>query len=858
MNIKAIIFAALATISTSTSYAIDHKGITHTTLATERFTLVEQAKPVSILIDEADDKGIQIAVNNLSADFKRVCEAAAPVVSTPQGKQMVIIGSLNSKYIKQLVKKKLIDKKQLQGKREKYLMLTVQNPLPDVDEALVIAGSDKRGTIYGTYELSEQIGVSPWYDWADVPVVKNKNLSIEKGAYTAGEPIVAYRGIFLNDEAPCLTTWVKNTYGTGYGDHRFYARVFELLLRLRANYLWPAMWGWSFYADDPENGKTADTMGIMMGTSHHEPMARNHQEWVRKRKEYGVWDYATNQEVIDRFFREGMERAKNTEDLITIGMRGDGDTAMGGKEGHDDEYVSDDERNMNLLKKIVKNQRQIIKEVTGKAPGKRPQMWALYKEVQTYYDLGLRLPDDVIMLLCDDNWGNLRRLPDAEERKHPGGWGMYYHVDYVGAPRNTKWMDVTPVAHLWEQMTLAYQYGVDKLWVLNVGDLKPMEYPITLFLNMAWNPNAFTAENYFEHSVQFFAEALGEKHAAEAARIFTLSRQYNGRITAEMLDKNTYSLSTGDWEQAVLEFKALETDALRLFLELDKSQHDFYKQLILFPVQAMCNIYEMYYAQAMNHFLASQNDSEANLWAQKVKKAFERDAALCNAYNKEIAGGKWDGMMIQKHIGYTSWNDNFPADRMPDVKEVAIDGQKGGYTFIHDLGKVVIEADHFYSQKTVEGTEWKRIKNVGRTRGGMALMPYNVEPKGAELSYRMSLPADVRKVKVHIITKSTLPFRNADGHCYAIALDNGADNIVNFNANLNENPENIYSIYYPTVAKRIIEKTVDLDVTPSSDSFHTLSFKPLDPAIVIEKVIVEWEGYEPAYLYHKESTFKRN
>lgn len=304
----------------------------------------------------------------------------------------------------------------------------------------------------------------------DVPVVKRAEAYILPGIYTDGEPAVKYRGIFLNDEAPCLTSWVKQYYGTDFGDHRFYAQVCELILRLKGNFLWPAMWGWAFYADDSLNSKTADEMGVIIGTSHHEPMARNHQEWARKRNEYGAWNYSTNKKVLDQFFREGIERVKNTEDIITIGMRGDGDEAMS------------EDTNVKLMESIVENQRRIIEDVTGKPAKETPQVWALYKEVLDYYDKGMRVPEDVIMLLCDDNWGNVRRLPNDKERKHPGGWGMYYHVDYVGAPRNSKWMNMTPIQGMWEQLHLTYEYGVDKLWILNVGDLKPMEYPITLFL----------------------------------------------------------------------------------------------------------------------------------------------------------------------------------------------------------------------------------------------------------------------------------------------------------------------------------------------------------------------------------------
>ena len=589
--------------------------------------------------------------------------------------------------------------------------------------------------------------MSPWYDWADVPVVQRKNLYIQRGEYTAGEPAVKYRGIFLNDEAPCLTGWVKHTYGTNYGDHRFYARVFELILRLRGNFMWPAMWAWSFYADDPENSKTAHDMGIIMGTSHHEPMARNHQEWARKRKQYGVWDYATNQKVLDRFFREGIERVKDTEDLITIGMRGDGDAPMGGKEGADHEYVNRDEYNMNLLKKVIKNQRKIIKDVTGRPADERPQVWAIYKEVQRFYDMGLRVPDDVIMLLCDDNWGNVRRLPNAEERKRPGGWGMYYHVDYVGAPRNSKWLNVTPIQNMWEQLQLTYDYGVDKLWILNVGDLKPMEYPITLFLDMAWNPKRYTADNLLEHPRGFCARQFGEEQADEAARILNLYSKYNGRVTPEMLDCHTYNIETGEWKQVADEYRKLEADALRQYLSLPQEYHDAYKQLILFPVQAMANLYEMYYAQAMNHKLYKENNPQANFWADKVVQTFKFDSLLCDDYNNVMSGGKWKNMMAQKHIGYTSWNDNFRANIMPEVFRIENpERQKGGYVFTGKYGVVSMEAEHYFEANPSASADWQVIPYLGRTLSGVALMPYTEGVEGASLLYKMALPENVSRL----------------------------------------------------------------------------------------------------------------
>ena len=837
--------------------AIDHPKATLPLVSSERFTLVEDRQPVSIVVSRTEDKAILRAADNLVLDFERVTGNKPALSDIPQSARVIIIGSLDSPFVNQMIQRGKFDPSELKGCREKYLIQTIENPLEGVDDALVIVGSDRRGAVYGIYEISEQIGVSPWYDWADAPIARQENFSIARGSYTAGEPAVRYRGIFLNDEAPCLTGWVKHTYGTEYGDHRFYERVFELILRLRGNYLWPAMWSWAFYEDDPMNSKVADEMGIIMGTSHHEPMARNHQEWARRRNQYGVWDYGTNKKVIDKFFREGIERAKDTEDLITIGMRGDGDAAMGGKEGHDDEYVPDYPYLIKMMQRIFDNQRRIIKEVTGKPASQRPQVWALYKEVQILYEKGLRVPDDVIILLSDDNWGDVRKLPNAEERKHPGGWGMYYHVDYVGAPRNSKWLNVTPVQNLWEQMQLTYEYGVDQLWVLNVGDLKPMEYPITLFLDMAWNPTKYTAENLKDHTLGFCAQQFGDEQAAEAARILNLYSKYAGRITAEMLDRTTYNLKSGEWKQVSDEFIKLEAEAMRQYMTLPENARDAYFQIILFPIQALANVYEMYYAQAMNHYLYKANDPAANWWADKVEACFARDKFLSDQYNNVMAGGKWKNMMIQKHIGYKIWNDSFPEDTLPVIFRIdETEKLPSGFTFTADKGCVVMEAPHIYSKQNSAEGSWTLIEDMGRTLGGVALMPYDVPVDGAKLTYRMEIPSDVKKVTVHVATKSTLAFHDKDGHSYRVGFK-GAETVDRcFNSRLNEDPENVYSVYYPTVAKRVAVEKIELSL-PEGTSVYDLEIQPLDPGIVFEKIIVDFGGYKDSYLMGNESAYIR-
>jgi len=802
----------------------------------------------SIRYDEADYKGVIRAITDLQTDINSVTGVKPNLLTSEVlSEYEIIVGTIGkSKLIDQLVASNMLDVADVKGKWESFVITTIDNPQAGTKMCLVIAGSDKRGTIYGIYELSQQLGVSPWYWWADVPAKQRPSAYVHAGRYSSGEPAVKYRGIFINDEAPCLTTWVKNTYGTNYGDHQFYSKVFELILRLKGNYLWPAMWSWSFYADDPMNSKVADEMGVVIGTSHHEPMARNHQEWVRKGKEAGAWNYATNQKVLDQFFREGIERMQGTEDIVTIGMRGDGDEAMS------------KETDTKLLEKVVKNQRKIIEKTTKRPASETPQLWALYKEVLDYYDAGMRVPDDVIILLCDDNWGNVRRLPNAEERKHPGGWGLYYHVDYVGAPRNSKWLNVTPIQNMWEQLQLTYDYGVDKLWVLNVGDIKPMEYPITLFMDMAWNPTRYNAENLLDHPRAFCAQQFGDDQAEEAMRILNLYSKYNGRVTAEMLDRNTYNLETGEWKKVSDEYLKLEAEALRQYLTLKSEYQDAYKQIILFPVQAMANIYEMYYSQAMNHKLFAENNPQANFWADNVERTFKRDAELEYDYNKVMANGKWNGMMIQKKIGYTSWDDRFRANKLPEIfrienPETAV----GNYVFAPSNGYVSIEAEHYNTLKDAANAKWTEIPYMGRTQSGMAVMPYSKSVDGASISYKMNLPADVKTVTVHVIVKSTLAFANLEGHKYTVAFNGGETQTVNFNSNLNEKPENIYSIFYPTVARRVVEKTVKLEVPTSSDGTQVLTLTPQDPGIVFQKIVVDFGGYKNSYLFGEESPSKR-
>ncbi|WP_031425585.1 glycosyl hydrolase 115 family protein [Flavimarina sp. Hel_I_48] len=626
------------------------------------FSLISKGKTPDLLVSETDFPGIFRVAEDLQNDMEKVSGTKPELLKEKKAAEnLIIIGTLGkSELIDDLVQKGKINTDSLTGKWEKFTAQIVKNPMEGVKQALVIAGSDKRGTIYGMYDLSRQLGVSPWYFWADVPVEKESELYIKPGIYTCGEPKVKYRGIFLNDEMPALGGWADENYG-GFTSG-FYEHVFELILRLNGNYLWPAMWGRMFYVDDPKNAALADEYGIVMGTSHHEPLARAHAEWDRFGE--GAWDFSKNADTLTKFWTEGMQRRGNTETLVTVGMRGDGDEPMTQGTAID------------LLETIVSAQREIISEVTRKPAEETPQLWALYKEVQDYYDQGMRVPDDVTLLFSDDNWGNIRKLPELNAEPRKGGYGIYYHFDYVGGPRNYKWINTTQIERTWEQMHLAYEYGVDEVWIVNVGDLKPMEFPISFFLDYAWDPEAIDVSNLQQYYTDWAAKTFNDQKTEEIADILRKCTKYNSRRKPEMIDTTTYSLfHYNEAERVVQSYDSLAAKAKKVGEDLPSEYQDAYYELVLFPVLASANLNELYVAAAKNHLYASQGRAATNMYAEKVKELFKKDAELTNYYNTQLADGKWDHMMSQTHIGYTYWQqpeeNTIPPTKTTELPEEA-------------------------------------------------------------------------------------------------------------------------------------------------------------------------------------------
>jgi hypothetical protein len=646
-----------AAIFPARGFSIGQPKYVETTPAVSSFRLVHEGTAAMLYADANDYAGVVRATRDLQSDILRVSGCQTQLINNRKSLSgdVILIGTIGKSHIiDQLIRKRKIDVSQIAGKWESTLIQVVSHPLPGVARGLVIAGSDKRGTIYGIYDLSEQIGVSPWYWWADVPVEHKDALYVKAGRWVQGEPAVKYRGIFLNDEAPSLAGWAQEKFG-GF-NHLFYEKVFELLLRLKANFLWPAMWDSAFNEDDPLNPKLADEYGIVMGTSHHEPMLRAQQEW--KRHGTGPWNYATNSKELDAFWEEGIERNKNYESVITLGMRGDGDMPM----SENDDIA--------LLEKIVADQREIIARHQTPTLASDPQVWALYKEVQGYYEKGMRVPDDITLLWCDDNWGNIRRLPTADERKRSGGAGIYYHFDYVGGPRSYKWLNTYSITKVWEQMNLASAYGANRVWIVNVGDLKPMEFPIEFFLNLARNPDRWGKDHLQEFSELWAEREFGPENAAEIADIVSKYTQYNGRRKPEQLEPDTFSqINYREADRVHSEWMSLTERAERVYRQLPEDKRDAFFELVFYPTKASAIVNELYITAGKNHFYATQGRISANDLAQEARALFAADAVLSDEYNHELAHGKWDHMMDQTHIGYTFWNEP-PLNAMPAVTEV--------------------------------------------------------------------------------------------------------------------------------------------------------------------------------------------
>jgi len=817
------------------------------------FLISSKNAATPIFISNNDFIGVHKVAKIFQEDIERVT-GTKPDLETSEiinQQNVIIIGTIGkSELIDQMITNKKIDVSTIKGKWETFLIQTVKDPIEGVDEALVIVGSDKRGTIYGMFDVSYEMGVSPLYFWADVPIKKKESVFISRGTYTKGTPKVKYRGIFINDEAPGLTSWVYPKFGGFNAD--FYSHVFELILRMKGNYLWPAMWSpRAFYADDPQNGILADELGIVMGTSHHEPLARAHAEWKNPFAK-GKWNYATNSEELEEFWRGGIERAKNWESIITVGMRGDGDEAMS------------EETSTELLENVVKNQRKIIEDITGKPAEETPQMWALYKEVQDYYDKGMQVPDDVTLLLCDDNWGNIRKLPALDAKPRKGGYGIYYHFDYVGGPRNYKWLSTTQIERVWEQMNLAYQHNVDKIWIVNVGDIKPMEFPTEFFMDFAWNPDKWSADNLQDYYVQWAEKQFGDKYAKEIADLLRKYTRHNARRKPELLNIPKYSLTNfNEADRIIGQFKELVTETLELKKKLPKESLNAFYHLVEHPVIASANLNELYIAAEKNNYYAEKGNPIANEYAKKVTNLYVKDSLITKYYHEELAGGKWNGIMTQTHIGYTYWQqpdfNNIPKTMLvdldknpktiesieeestnPDAKDDTPVNAKG---FIEKNGYISINAINYTKKTEPNPFKWVNIENLGREGSSVISLPVKkgrveLTTNSPKLEFNVNFKTE-GTVKVHAYFSPTINYSTREGMYFGLSFNTDKPTLVNYDSDpliFNYNGK-VPSNWHNNVADNI--KIITTEFTIDKTGNHTLNYYRVDEGLVLQKIVIE-------------------
>jgi hypothetical protein len=640
------------------------------------FSLVTKNVKVSIVYDNKSTKLDSIIAHLLAEDIKRVT-SFKPTIMTDLTKakgNIIVVGNIQSTLVQKFINKQSPVHKNLAGKWECFTFKTIDKPRTGISKALVIAGSDARGTAYGVFTLSEKIGVSPWYWWADVPVVRQKELIVNLPDFISSPPAVKYRGIFINDEDWGLQPWAAKTFEPETGDigPKTYAKVFELLLRLKANLIWPAMHpSTKAFFHYPGNVKTAEDYQIVIGSSHAEPMLHNNvSEW--NEKTMGAFNYLTNKENVYKYWEDRVKESLGINAIYTLGMRGVHDSRMEG--------VNSPKEAVPLLEGIIKDQRDLLSKYINKDVTAIPQAFTAYKEVLDIYDNGLKLPDDVTLVWPDDNYGYIQRLNNEEEKKRSGGSGVYYHASYWGRPHDYLWLSTTHPSLIREEMMKAYETGARQLWVLNVGDIKPAEYNIQEFLDMAYNPTPYKDSRYTkQHLLQWVSNIFGKENAAKIQSVlweyyqlaFERRPEFMGWSQTEPITQTRYTAYNhfyhGDEAQKRIDrYNSLETEVKKLQTQIDPKAADAFFEFVYYPVTGASEMNKKFLYRDDAYFYSKQNRLSAFEYAQLAKDAYDTIVKITGYYNTQLAGGKWKHIMSMKPR-------NLPVYQEPVIPAIHID-----------------------------------------------------------------------------------------------------------------------------------------------------------------------------------------
>ena len=645
--------------------------------------ILSKGQQLTFIIPKEEGEGVRRVAKKVVEDVEKTTGLHPSMALDGKNlNQAVIAVTAGNGKIAKLLEQRIPELEKVKGKWEVYGFYLMEHPYPGVEQGLLIYGSDKLGTIYGLFHLSELLGITACTFWGDTghPVYEKLVLKtrenteksqidncifVENGI--SREPSVKYRGFFINDEWPCFGNWTCSHF-KGF-TAQMYDHVFEYLLRMKGNYLWPAMWTSSFLLDGPgmESMKLADAYGIYIGMSHHEPCMRSSEEWdlvKGKDSPYGEdWSYLTNKEGLLKYWEDGLKRCCGHQVFPTIGMRGERDSKMLGEDAQIEE-------NVRVLKDIITQQRRLIRENLEQEGQTYPLLFAVYKEVEDYYfgdskTAGLRdfqELDGVTLMLCEDNFGNMRALPRKEERCHNGGFGMYFHLDYHGGPCSYEWVASTPVTKIWEQMSMAYEYGIQDVWIVNAGDVKFQEYPLNFFMDMAYDFETWGKKEAAYHYVrkwtreQFGTYTTKEEQDKIAWILEEYIRLNHLRRPESCNDKVYHPAHFEEGRKMLLRCKKLEQEnEAMLALLKERGREEAYFSMIYYAAAASANLLKMHLYAGMNHHFAIQGKAVANEMGDKMEECIARDEQLSEKMRR-FKDGKWAGMESACHIGFTNWN----------------------------------------------------------------------------------------------------------------------------------------------------------------------------------------------------------
>ena len=810
----------------------------------------------SVVYDEDDYDIIKKTANMLAKDFEAVLSYHPNVLLHISEENTILLGTLGkNRIIDQLVSEGKLDVTDIEGGWEQFIIQRLQNPLPGTKQVLVIVGSDRRGAAYGAFSLSQAMGVSPWEWWADVPVKKKNELYVVND-YISKTPSIKYRGIFINDEDWGLKPWSSNNYEKELGDigPKTYARICELLLRLKGNMFAPAMHSCTgaFYSY-PESKKVADEYGILITTSHCEPLLFNNaakSEWDGKRD--GEWNYAKNKEVIWKKLDDRVKEASPYENIYTMAMRGVHDEGLRGN-------LSDEEK-VDVLTTLIADQREILTRHLNKPIEDIPQIFVPYKESMGVYELGLQIPDDITIVWVDDNYGYIKRLSNPEEKKRSGGSGVYYHVSYLGAPHDYLWICTTPPVLLYEEFKKAYDTGADQYWLINVGDIKPAEICMQTIFDMAWDINQYDYSNINHHQCEFLAEIFGNQYITKFQDILDnyyrlawsrkpefmgWEREWDAPQYRDLKNTDFSFQNYNDAQQRLADYKRISDMVNELINELPKEYFAAFYEMIGYPVMGSYQMNRKFLMAQLNDEKLKENDfASANWAAEQATLAFDSINKLTDKYNTLI-NGKWNGMMMLAP-GLVAKYQNMPEVVYTEgVNSVAVDiSPKENLNKLEDC--LVINLKNYKNKVSKDGHTLRLIEGIGYDWTSIQLgeaTEKSADPgnlKGSYFEYEFP-NVDADSVTVYVYSLPFFPLYKGKSTRFGISVDSQPPFIA---AN---DPEEFSKTWKDKVLRNGAETIATFPLDKNQQQ-HTISLICGDPGNIIQRIIIDWGGLKKSYV----------